>query len=44
MRRLFKALLVLAVIGLAALALYAYIGDYAPVQREIVRPVVLDAG
>lgn len=44
MRRLFKALLVLAAIVFAALSVYAYLGDYAPAPREIVEPVILDAG
>lgn len=43
MGRLLKALLVLALIGFAALAGYAYLGDYGPDTREITRPVTLDA-
>lgn len=42
MGRLFKAILVLAVIGFAALTGYAYLGDYAPEIQEISRPVTLD--
>lgn len=43
MGRLIKALLWLAVLGFAALTVYAYIGDYAPETREITEPVTLDA-
>ena len=43
MGRLFKAILLLAVIGFAALSGYAYLGDYAPEVQQISRPVVLDA-
>lgn len=42
MGRLFKAILLLAVIGFVALAGYAYLGDYAPEVQEISRPVSLD--
>ncbi len=42
MGRLFKALFMLAVIGIAGLSGYAYLGDYAPAPREISQPVVLD--
>ena len=43
MGRLLKTVLVLAVIGLAALTVYAYFGDYAPEPRQVVQPVTLDA-
>ncbi len=43
MGRLLRALLGLAVIGFAALAGYAYLGDYGPDTREITQPVTLDA-
>jgi hypothetical protein len=44
MGRLLKAVLVLGLLGFAALTAYAYLGDYAPEPRQIVAPVVLDAG
>lgn len=42
MWRLFKLVLVLAVVGAAALAGYAYLGDMSPEQREMRVPVPLD--
>jgi hypothetical protein len=42
MGRLIRALLVLGVMGFLALVAYAYLGDLAPEQREITKPVVLD--
>jgi hypothetical protein len=42
MWRLIKALVVLILIGMAALTGYAYLGDYAPQTREISQPVTLD--
>jgi predicted small integral membrane protein len=42
MGRLIKAVLVLAVLGFAALVVYAYVGDLAPDQREVTKPVVLN--
>ncbi len=42
MGRLFKAILVLALLGFVALTGYAYLGDYAPEMREISHPVTLD--
>lgn len=42
MGRLIKFLLLLVVLGFAALTLYAYFGDYAPEPRMIKQPVVLD--
>ncbi len=43
MGRLIKALLLLAILGLAGLTGYAYIADFAPPQAEVRKPVVLDA-
>lgn len=43
MGRIIKALLVLAILGFAALVGYAYLVDLTPVQTEISKPVVLDA-
>lgn len=42
MRRLLKLLLALAVIGAAALAGYAYLGDMQPERTETRIPVDLD--
>lgn len=43
MGRLVKALAVLIVLGAAALSAFAYLGDYAPDQREVSQPVTLHA-
>lgn len=43
MGRIIKGLLVLAVIGLAALTAYAYLADLRPAQIEIKVPVTLNA-
>ena len=43
MMRLFKVVFTLAILGLAALAGYAYFGDLKPVQTEVKLPVVLNA-
>ena len=43
MWRIFKALLVLAAVGLAALTGYAYLADLSPPQEEVTRPVMLNA-
>jgi len=43
MGRIFKALVFLAIIGFAGLTAFAYLGDLAPVQSEVRKPVVLDA-
>ncbi len=40
--RLIKFLLLLAILGFAALTGYAYLGDYAPETRTVTQPVVLD--
>lgn len=40
--RLLKAVVVLAVIGVIALAGYAYLGDLTPDSRTVSQPVVLD--
>jgi hypothetical protein len=44
MGRIIKAVLVLAVFGFLGLTVYAYLGDLAPRQEEVRKPVVLDAG
>lgn len=38
-----KTVLLLVVLGFAALAGYAYLGDMAPPQDEVTQPVTLDA-
>jgi len=43
MRRLFRAVIVLVALGVAALAGFAYLGDLSPVQQDMRVPVVLDA-
>lgn len=43
MGRIIKALLVLAILGFAALAAYAYLVDLTPTPGEVTKPVVLDA-
>lgn len=43
MGRLIKLLFVLAIIGLIGLSAYAYLGDLAPPQTDVSKPVVLDA-
>lgn len=42
MIRLLKLLVVLAVIGFAALTGYAYLADFSPQQGEVAVPVTLD--
>lgn len=41
--RIIKLLFVLAVLGLAALAGFAYLADLGPEQSQITVPVTLDA-
>ncbi len=43
MGRLIKAVLVLAVLGFAALVAYAYLADLAPATGEVKVPVTLHA-
>lgn len=43
MGRLIKVVLVLAVVGFAALAAYAYLADMTPVTGEMKVPVTLNA-
>ncbi|RAZ83377.1 hypothetical protein [Cereibacter johrii] len=43
MWRIFKALLVLVVVGLIALTGYAYLADLSPLQTEVTKPVMLNA-
>jgi hypothetical protein len=40
--RLFKLLVILAVLGAAALVGYAYLGDLEPAQSRVTDPVTLD--
>ena len=42
MGRIIKGLLVLAVLGFLALVAYAYLGNLAPQQSPVTKPVVLD--
>jgi hypothetical protein len=44
MGRIIKAIVVLVVLGFIGLTSYAFLGDLAPVQGEVVKPVVLNAG
>lgn len=41
--RIFKALVVLGVLGFAALTGYAYLADLSPDQSEVTVPVTLNA-
>lgn len=41
--RLIKMLIVLAILGFAALVGYAYLADLSPDQTEVTVPVTLDA-
>ena len=43
MGRLLKAIVVLALLGLAGLTVYAFLGDLSPDQSQITVPVTLDA-
>lgn len=43
MMRLFKVVLTLAILGLAGLSGYAYLGNLSPTQNEVRQPVVLNA-
>ncbi|WP_264473548.1 hypothetical protein [Rhodobacter sp. Har01] len=43
MGRIFKALVLLAIIGFVGLTGFAYLGDLSPDQQEVKKPVVLDA-
>lgn len=43
MGRIFKALLVLVVLGFAGLTGYAYLADLSPTQAEVKVPVTLNA-
>ena len=44
MGRIIKALVVLVIFGFIGLTVYAYLGDLSPVQGEVTKPVVLNAG
>lgn len=44
MARLFKLVVILAVLAFAGLAGYAYLGNLTPDTQEIRQPVTLDAG
>jgi hypothetical protein len=43
MGRIIKAIVVLVIFGFIGLTGYAYLGDLAPAQEEVKKPVVLDA-
>lgn len=43
MGRIFKAVLVLAILGFVALTGFAYLGDLRPQQGEVKVPVTLNA-
>lgn len=43
MGRLIKAVLVLVILGFAALVAYAYLADLSPVTGEVKQPVTLHA-
>ncbi|WP_256377155.1 hypothetical protein [Tabrizicola sp. TH137] len=43
MGRIFKAVLVLAILGFAGLTGFAYLADLSPVQGEVKVPVTLNA-
>lgn len=43
MGRIIKALLLLLILGFVGLTVYAYLGDFGPVQSEVKKPVVLNA-
>jgi hypothetical protein len=44
MRRIIKALIVLAVLGFIGLVGFAYLGDLEPEQNQVTQPVTLDVG
>ncbi|KAF0116934.1 MAG: hypothetical protein FD150_24 [Rhodobacteraceae bacterium] len=44
MGRIIKALLLLVILGFLGLVAYAYLGDLTPVQGEVKKSVVLNAG
>lgn len=43
MGRIIKALIFLILVGVIGISVYAYLGDLAPEQGEVVKPVVLNA-
>jgi hypothetical protein len=43
MGRLFKALIILILIGFIGLVGFAYMGNLEPTQNEVTQPVILDA-
>ena len=43
MGRIIKALAVLVIFGIIGLTGFAYLGDLAPQQAEVTKPVVLNA-
>ena len=43
MGRIIKVFAGLAVLGLAGLSAYAYLGNLAPTQSQVTQPVTLDA-
>ena len=44
MFRILKVIFVLVVLGMLALAGYAYLGDMSPRQAPVTQPVTLDVG
>jgi hypothetical protein len=43
MGRVIKVVVVLVILGFIGLTIYAYLGNLTPMQREVTKPVVLDA-
>ncbi|WP_333814877.1 hypothetical protein [Tabrizicola sp.] len=43
MGRIIKVLVVLVILGFIGLTVFAYLGDLAPQQSEVKKPVVLNA-
>lgn len=44
MGRIIKALILLMIAGFIGLSIYAYLGELAPAQSQVTKPVVLNAG
>lgn len=44
MGRIIKALILLMIAGLIGLSIFAYLGEFAPEQSEVSKPVVLNVG
>lgn len=43
MGRIIKSLIFLMLVGFFGISIYAYLGDLAPEQTEVTKPVVLNA-